>query len=154
MKLADFVCTAAIRENLAPTDKPGLVRELVGALSEAGKIPPKDVRDVTEAVLRREHIGSTALGRGIAVPHAMHKAGDRLVATVGIGREGLDFNSLDSEWTHLFFLLLSPPDRHAQHIAALQSVSQQVRDQIFCKFLLQAKTAKDVVQVLEEADEK
>ncbi len=152
MKFADFVSTDAIRENLAPMDKPGVVRELVGALCEAGKIPPKDARDVAEAVMRREHIGSTALGWGIAVPHATHKAVDRLVATIGICREGLDFNSLDGERTHLFFLLVSPPDRHAQHIEALKNVSQQVRDQMFRKCLLQAKTAEEVVQVLEEAD--
>ena len=52
----------------------------------------------------------------------------------------------------LFFLLISPPDRPGDHLRALENISRQLRDDTFCRFLKQSKTAEDVQQLLEEAD--
>ncbi|MEO2008101.1 MAG: PTS sugar transporter subunit IIA, partial [Pirellulaceae bacterium] len=75
-----------------------------------------------------------------------------LVGTVGVSAEGVDFNSLDGEKVLLFFMLLSPPDRPGDHLRALESISKQLRDDTFCKFLKQTKTAEDIQLLLEEAD--
>jgi PTS system fructose-specific IIA component/PTS system nitrogen regulatory IIA component len=74
------------------------------------------------------------------------------VGTVAVSPEGVDFDSLDGERVHLFFLLISPPDRPGDHLRALENVSRQLRDESFCKFLKQAKNTEDIVQLLEEAD--
>jgi PTS system fructose-specific IIA component/PTS system nitrogen regulatory IIA component len=71
---------------------------------------------------------------------------------VAVSAVGVDFNSLDGEQVHLFFLLISPPDRPGDHLRALESVSRQLRHDTFCKFLKQAKNADDVLQLLDEAD--
>lgn len=152
MKFADFVSTQAIRADLTAEDKPGVIRELAEALKEAGKISVGDVDSVVKAVMKREELGSTGIGRGVAVPHTKHPSVDRLVGTVGVSSVGVDFDSLDGEKVQLFFLLISPPDRPGDHLRALENISRQLRDETFCRFLKQAKSAEDIRQLLDEAD--
>jgi PTS system fructose-specific IIA component/PTS system nitrogen regulatory IIA component len=71
---------------------------------------------------------------------------------VGVSSSGVDFESLDGEKVQLFFLLVSPPDRPGDHLRALENISCQLRDDTFCRFLKQSKSADDIVQLLEEAD--
>ena len=105
-----------------------------------------------KAITKREELGSTGIGRGVAVPHTKHPSVDKLVGTVGVSIDGVDFKSLDGEKVHLFFLLISPPDRPGDHLRALENISRQLRDDTFCRFLKQSKTAEDIWQLLEEAD--
>jgi len=86
------------------------------------------------------------------VPHTKHPSVERLIGTVAVSSEGVDFNSLDGEKVNLFFLLISPPDRPSDHLRALENVSRQLRDDGFCRFLKQSKTAADILQLLDEAD--
>jgi PTS system fructose-specific IIA component/PTS system nitrogen regulatory IIA component len=152
MKFSDFVSAPAIRAELKADDKEGVIREMVDALLDAGKIVADQVESIVKAILKREELGSTGIGRGVAVPHTKHPSVQRLVGTVAVSSEGLDFNSLDGEKVNLFFLLISPPDRPGDHLRALENISRQLRDDTFCKFLKQAKTADDIRQLLDEAD--
>ena len=102
--------------------------------------------------MKREELGSTGIGRGVAVPHTKHPSVERLVGTVAISSQGVDFASLDGEVVQLFFLLVSPPHRPGDHLRALENISRQLRDDTFCRFLKQAKSAEDIQQLLEEAD--
>ena len=152
MKFADFVSEGAIRADLPASDKPGVIRELTAALAAAGAISADDMESIVKAILKREELGSTGIGRGVAVPHTKHPSVNRLVGTVGVSAEGLDFSSLDGEKVQLFFLLISPPDRLGDHLRALENISRQLRDDTFCRFLKQSKSAGDIWQLLEEAD--
>ena len=97
MKFADFVCPEAIRANLAALDKEGAIREIVQALLDAGKITSGENESIVKAILKREELGSTGIGRGVAVPHTKHPSVDHLVGTVAVSRQGVDFASLDGE---------------------------------------------------------
>ncbi|HOM16471.1 MAG TPA: PTS sugar transporter subunit IIA [Thermoguttaceae bacterium] len=152
MKFADFVIPEAVRTDLKAEDKPGVIREMVKALEEAGGIDPAETESIIKAILKREELGSTGIGRGVAVPHTKHPSVNRLVGMVGVSQEGVDFNSLDGEKVYLFFLLISPPDRPGDHLRALENISLKLRNETFCRFLKQSKAPKDVVQLLEEAD--
>jgi PTS system fructose-specific IIA component/PTS system nitrogen regulatory IIA component len=152
MKFADFIQAGAIRSELTADDKEGVIRELVSALVEAEQVAATDADDIVKAIMKREELGSTGIGRGIAVPHTKHASVGRLVGTVGVSSDGIDFNSLDGEKVQLLFLLISPPDRPGDHLRALENISRQLRDEMFCKFLKQAKTSEDVQQLLAEAD--
>lgn len=152
MKFSDFVSGSAIRADLTAEDKEGVIREMVAALLSAGKIEQSEVESIVKAIMKREELGSTGIGRGVAVPHTKHPSVPRLVGTVAVSNEGIDFNSLDGEKVHLFFLLISPPDRPGDHLRALENISRQLRDDTFCKFLKQAKSADDIRQLLDEAD--
>jgi PTS system fructose-specific IIA component/PTS system nitrogen regulatory IIA component len=152
MKFGDFVSSDAIRAQLKAEDKEGAIREMIGALLEAGKIAPGEVESIVKAIMKREELGSTGIGRGVAVPHTKHPSVQRLVGTVAVSSDGIDFNSLDGEKVQLFFLLISPPDRPGDHLRALENISRQLRDDTFCRFLKQAKTADEIRQLLDEAD--
>ena len=152
MKFADFVSPEAIRAELDSVDKEGAIREMTQALLDSGKIDADEFESIVKAILKREELGSTGIGRGVAVPHTKHPSVDRLVGTVAVSSKGVDFASLDGETVQLFFLLISPLDRPGDHLRALENISRQLRDDTFCRFLKQAKTSEDVQQLLEEAD--
>src|SRR5262245_16198138 len=97
MKFSDFVSVRAIKADVAAFDKPGAIRELVESLAKAGSIKPSDTEGIVAAIMKREELGSTGIGRGVAVPHTKHASVDRLVGTVGVSSEGVDFNSLDGD---------------------------------------------------------
>jgi fructose-specific phosphotransferase system IIA component len=152
MKFADFVSTEAIRAKLTAETKEGVIREIAQALADAGKIAPGELEGIVKAILKREELGSTGIGRGVAVPHTKHASVNRLVGTVAVSPEGVDFDSLDGEKVQLFFLLISPPDRPGDHLRALENISRQLRNDTFCRFLKQAKSPEEIKQLLEEAD--
>ena len=152
MKFADFIRVQAIKADLVAEDKDGAIRELVAGLVASQDIMEGEQEGIIKAIMKREELGSTGIGRGVAVPHTKHPSVNRLIGTVGVSVEGVDFNSLDGEKVQLFFLLISPPDRPGDHLRALENISRQLRDDTFCRFLKQAKTADDVQQLLEEAD--
>ncbi len=152
MKFADFICEDAINAQLTAEDKESVIIEMVDSLVAASRIAEDDRESIVKAIMKREELGSTGIGRGVAVPHTKHPSVGKLVGTVGISNEGVDFDSLDGEKVQLFFLLVSPPDRPGDHLRALENISRQLRDETFCRFLKQAKSASDVQQLLQESD--
>jgi len=152
MKFSDFVKTESIRAELAAIDKEGVIRELIESLIAAGQLSAENKEAIAEAILKREELGSTGIGRGIAVPHTKHPCVEQPIGTVGISTHGIEFQSLDGEPVQLFFMLISPPDRPSDHLRALENISKQLQDETFCRFLKQSKTPADIQQILEEAD--
>ena len=152
MKFSDFINVASIKADIQADDKPAVIHELVASLAASGAISQDQVTGIVAAIMKREELGSTGIGRGVAVPHTKHASVERLVGTVGVSAVGVDFNSLDGDKVHLFFLLVSPPDRPGDHLRALENISRQLRDETFCRFLKQARSPRDIQQLLEEAD--
>jgi PTS system fructose-specific IIA component/PTS system nitrogen regulatory IIA component len=153
MKFSVFVAPNSVKADLVATTKDEVIAELVQALVDAGEIQAKDQEDIIKAIMRREELGSTGIGRGVAVPHTKHPGVKKLIGTVGVSAAGLDFESLDGQKACLFFLLVSPPDRPGDHLRALENISRQLRDEQFCKVLSQSQTAKDILDLLKEADD-
>ncbi|MCH2179513.1 MAG: PTS sugar transporter subunit IIA [Mariniblastus sp.] len=152
MKFSDFVKTESIQAELVADDKEGVIRELVTSLVDSGELSGDEYENIVQAILEREKLGSTGIGRGIAVPHTKHPSVKDIVGTVGVSTNGVAFESLDGEKVQLFFMLISPLDRRNDHLKALENISKQLQDNMFCRFLKQSKTADDVQQILEEAD--
>lgn len=153
MKFSDFIVTKAIKAEVQAATKPEVIEELVDSLLQAGEINADQRDDIISSILKREELGSTGIGRGVAVPHTKHPSVDKLVGTVGVSEDGVDFDALDGERVQLFFLLISPPERPGDHLRALESISRQLRDETFCRFLKQAKSPADIQQLLQEADD-
>jgi PTS system fructose-specific IIA component/PTS system nitrogen regulatory IIA component len=152
MKFADFVSRESVKASLKAFDKEGVIREMVASLRDCGEIKDDDHESIVKAILKREELGSTGIGRGVAVPHTKHPSVSKLVGTVGVSAQGVDFNSLDGEQVHLFFLLISPPDKPSDHLRALENISRQLRDDTFCRFLKQVTSADGILQLLDESD--
>ncbi len=153
MKFGDFVCRESVVAELTTFDKESVIREMVQSLLDGNHIVADESESIVKAILKREELGSTGIGRGVAVPHTKHPSVDKLVGTVAVSREGVDFSSLDGEQVQLFFLLISPPDRPGDHLRALENISRQLRNDSFCRFLKQAQSVNDVLQLLDEADQ-
>ncbi len=152
MKLMDFVITDAIVTDMQVSNKEGAIRGLVGALRAAGMVPAESEDSIVAAILKREELGSTGIGNGVAVPHTKHVSVGKLVAAIALTKDGVDFQSLDGGQVHILFLLVSPPDRPGDHLRGLENISRHLRNHNFCNFLRQAKTKEDVISLLNEAD--
>jgi mannitol/fructose-specific phosphotransferase system IIA component (Ntr-type) len=152
MRMSDFVVREAILPDLAATTKEGVIREMVESLRGAGQFRGTDIEDVVRAILKREFLGSTGIGRGVAIPHTKHASVERLVGTVAISRKGVGFESLDGEPVFVFVLLISPQDRPGDHLRALENVSRCLRDDNFVKALRAAKTRDEIAALLDRCD--
>jgi len=151
--MSDFVVRQAIIPELTATTKEGVIREMVEALRASGQIRGGDPEDTIRAILKRELLGSTGIGRGVAIPHTKHTSVERLVGTVALSKPGVGFESLDGEPVHVFVLLISPQDRPGDHLRALENVSRKLRDDGFVRSL-RASMSRDIIwSLLEDADE-
>src|SRR6266481_3185210 len=97
MRMSDFVIRDAIVPELTANTKEGVIREMVESLRSAGYFKGGETEDIVRAILKRELLGSTGIGRGVAIPHTKHTSADRLVGTVALSRNGVSFESLDGE---------------------------------------------------------
>ncbi len=152
MRMSDFVVRDAIVPDLPATNKEGVIREMVEALRAAGQFRGADLEDIIRAILKREFLGSTGIGRGVAIPHTKHNSVERLIGTVALSHQGIAFDSLDGEPVHVFVLLISPQDRPGDHLRALENVSRSLRDDNFVRALRAATTREEIIALLDRAD--
>jgi mannitol/fructose-specific phosphotransferase system IIA component (Ntr-type) len=149
MRMSDFVVRDAILPELTSSTKEAVIREIVSSLHAAGQFKGGDIEDVVRAIQKRESLGSTGIGRGVAIPHTKHASVERLVASIAVSRTGVDFNSLDGEKVFVFVLLISPLDRPGDHLRALENVSRHLRDDSFVAALRQATTREAIWGLVE-----
>jgi len=115
------------------------------------KVLPRGRREqVLDVLLEREERGSTAFGKGIAVPHARIPGLKKAAGVVARSVDGVEFKSIDGEPVHAFLMLISPENRSDEHLATLRWISQAVRDPDFLSFIRQARSAEHVLDVLIE----
>src|SRR5436853_281859 len=129
MRMCDFVIREAISSSLSAATKEGVIREMVENLKAAGYFTKtSEPDDIVKQIMKREILGSTGIGRGVAIPHTKHTSVDRLVGAVAVSRTGVAFESLDGEPVHVLVMLISPQDRPGDHLRALENVSRTLKD--------------------------
>ncbi len=105
--MKNFLVRDALIPSLAATTKEGAIRELVLALQTAGYFKPSEVDAVVTEIMRRENLGSTGIGRGVAIPHSRFEGLPKLVGAVGLSTRGIPFDSIDEQDVRMIFLLVS-----------------------------------------------
>lgn len=153
MKLSELILADAIIPELVSTDRNGVIKEMVGSLATAAGLSEEDASAISKAVIARENQGSTGFGKGVAVPHVKHPAVKRIAATIGRSSAGIDFAALDRAPVYIVVLLLSPPDNPDQHLASMENIFRHLQRDNFRKFLRQANSREDIVDLIREADE-
>ncbi|MGR3177045.1 MAG: PTS sugar transporter subunit IIA [Candidatus Anammoxibacter sp.] len=153
MKLMEFIVKDAIIPDLKSTEKKEVIKEMVDALKEANSINKDEVKDILRALNKREELGSTGIGKGVAVPHTKHSSIKSIVGLVARSVNGVEFDALDGEPVYLFFLLLSPSDSSSSHLSALERISNVIRDGDFRRFIKEASSKKEIIETIEEVDE-
>jgi len=154
MKIMDFLSKKAILTDIKSAKKGEVIKELVDALISADEIEKRYRNKLIEALTTRESLGSTAIGQGIAIPHAKSDCVDKLIAAFGISKKGVDFDSLDGEPAYIFFLLVAPQDSAGPHLKALARISRLLKDKYFRDSLRACTDDKSIVKIIALEDEK
>ncbi len=152
MRITDFLTTKTVSADLASKTKPQVIEELVGILIKAKLIQTKDKKKVLEVLMAREALGSTAIGQGIAIPHGKCNSVKKLIACLGISKEGINFESLDGEPAYIFFLLLAPVDSAGPHLTVLARVSRLLKDKFIRDGLRLVKDEKSIIKIIQQED--
>jgi fructose-specific phosphotransferase system IIA component len=153
MKMMDFLQAEAIKVSLEAKNKKEVIEELLELLVQTGKV--KDKSSVLNAIFEREKIGCTAIGKGVAIPHAKSDAVKEVTAACGISFEGVDFGcTVDDKPVHLFFLLVAPNDAAGPHLKALARLSRLLHNSNFRESLMKATTKEELFSVISEEDRK
>src|SRR5436305_9176598 len=151
MRMSDFIVRDSVMPELQATTKEGVIREMVESLRSAGHFKGNEPEEIIKAILKRELLGSTGIGRAVAIPHTKHSSVDRLIGTVAISHAGVGFDSLDGELVHVFVLLTSPQDRPGDHLRALENVSRSLRDDAFVRALRATTNPQEVWELLDRS---
>jgi PTS system nitrogen regulatory IIA component len=137
MKVSDFLSSAHVVLDVRASDKAVLLRQLsTQAAAEAGLDPD----EVSMQILKREELGSTGVGDGVALPHARLSG---LKAPFGLFarlRRAIDFDAIDGEPVDIVFLLLLPQSESSEQLNALACVARALRDPVA---LQQIRSAAD-----------
>lgn len=96
-------------------DKSTVLRQLVTVLADSGRITETVMEPLAAELMERERVGTTGIGKGIALPHVRTRLVDEFVGAIGVAPKGVDFASLDGRPAHLIVLLLSPFERREKH---------------------------------------
>ena len=147
MDLGDLLQPEGVFASLRVANKKQALQELA---ARAAKLTGLDERDIFNALLQRERLGSTGVGRGIAIPHA-RLPGLATIATVFAQLDDpIEFDSADGEPVDLVFVLLAPEQAGADHLKALARISRLLRDPMMLEKLRAARDRKVIYSVLTE----
>lgn len=154
MLVMDFLSKKAIVTDIKSTKKEDVIKELVDSLIDSGEIEKRCRNKLIDALMSRESLGSTAIGQGIAIPHAKSDCVTKLLAAFGLSKKGVDFDSLDGELAYIFFLLVAPQDSAGPHLKALARISRLLKDKYFRDTLRSCQDDKSVIKIISQEDEK
>lgn len=124
MQLADLVSQGAILPALKVSSKKQLFQEIANRAADAYQLPP---RAVIAGLTAREQLGSTAMGDGVAIPHARIEGLDQIIGLFARLEKPVDFDAMDGRGVDLVFVLLAPEHSGADHLRALARVSRLLR---------------------------
>ncbi len=154
MKIMDFLSQGAIIPDIKAAKKTEVIEEMVDALINAGNLDKRDRGKLIEALITRESLGSTAIGQGVAIPHAKCDCVEKLTAAFGLSRKGVDFDSLDGDAAYIFFLLVAPADSAGPHLKALARISRLLKDKYFRDSLRNCQDKDSIIATISQEDEK
>lgn len=143
--MIDFMSPAGIVPNLRAGSKKQALHELSRKASEITGISD---RTIFEVLLDREKLGSTGVGRGVAIPHGRLPSLGRVYGVFARLERPIDFDAVDDQPVDLIFLLLAPADAGADHLKALAKVSRLMRDEGLCAKLRGCETAEAIYALL------
>lgn len=150
MKILDFLGYDGIIPSLAAHSKEEVLAELAAPIVHDN--PGLDAKSLIQTLVDRENLGSTGISGGVAIPHGKVEGLARLVASFGKSNAGIDFGSMDNKPAYLFFLLVAPKNSAGEHLKALARISRLFKDPLLKTGLIQAQTANEIFQILEEYD--
>ncbi|HAR6066261.1 TPA: PTS transporter subunit EIIA [Staphylococcus pseudintermedius] len=149
MRITELLTKETIAMDLSATTKDGVIDELAQQLNQAGKLNQLD--DYIAAIHKREQQSSTGIGEGIAIPHAKVEAVKTPAIAFGKSKAGVDYDSLDMQPAHLFFMIAAPATGAQTHLDALAKLSSVLMDENVRQALLEADSPEAVLAIINKA---
>jgi len=146
MKISELLNPKAIVSDLQARDKNCALEELTDALIACEESLKRD--EVIEVLQEREKLGSTGIGDGVAIPHGKLAGIPELMLAFGKSAAGVDFESMDGQPAHLFFLLVAPEESVGVHLKTLARISKLLKDPAVRQKLLDAADQETIYQVI------
>jgi PTS system nitrogen regulatory IIA component len=150
MKILDVLQKEAIISDLKSQDKKEILEELVAPIA---RITGVNHKDLVRVLMDREQLGSTGIGGGIGIPHGKLKQLESLALGFGLSRKGVDFESMDNQPTHIFFLLVTPENSTGLHLKMLARISKILKHDPFKEKLLNAANSDAIFSIIKEEDD-
>jgi len=150
MKISDLLIKDRINLDVKSTNKVDIIKELARLHEKTGVL--NDYDGYVKALMAREEQSSTGIGEGIAIPHAKTEFVKEPALAMGRKPEGIDYDSLDGEPATLFFMIAAPDGANNTHIETLARLSQLLLDDDFKEALENAKTADEVLEIINKAE--
>ena len=144
--IADYIKVEAIELDLKSKNKNSVIKELYENIKKLGLV--KDEEGALKDLFAREEMGSTGIGKNVALPHAKTDAVDELIMTVGISGEGIEYGGIDEENVNIFFMFLCPMDKTQEYLKTLARISRLIREDKFREKLIKSKTPNEIVEII------
>ena len=154
MRLADSIQSVLILDDTSATNRDQAIEAILDQMSADGLFPAPLVAELRTSVIRRDELGPTGIGEGVAIPHVWHPGLDRMAAAVAVSHDGIDYPSLDGEPVHIIVLILTPQGAASE--PAKQSLFEgwlrHLRDPAFRAGLRLAATAAELWETVRSED--
>ncbi len=155
MKVVDFLAPDAVIPALGGSSKADVLAEMAAFLVARRVLPGAiEAQALYRLLVEREQLASTAIGEGIAIPHAKLDGLPRMVGALGRSAGGVAFDSLDGKPTYLVFLLAVPASSTTDHLKALARLSRLFREADVRQRLLAAPNGDSMYRIIAEEDAK
>ncbi|MCF7894904.1 MAG: PTS sugar transporter subunit IIA, partial [Candidatus Omnitrophica bacterium] len=129
-------------------DKKGIISFMLDNLVSCNKLNKRSKKDILTTIIQREEMGSTAIGGNIALPHARINSVKKMILSLCIAEDGVDFDSLDEKPVNIVVLLLSNKMQAGIHLKALAFLARMLRDNYFVQALKKTKEKEKVISLL------
>lgn len=150
MEIKDLLKSVSIDVDAKVTNKDEAINHLVDLMDKQGNLKDKEI--YKQGIYAREGLSTTGIGEGIAIPHAQNETVKAPGLAAMIVRDGVDYQSLDGAPAHLFFMIAVPKSGGNEHLQILAMLSQMLMDSDFKERLLQAKSADDFLNIINEKE--
>ena len=148
--ISEYMKVDTINLNLEAKNKNAVIKELYNNLKKTGLINNQELG--LNDIFIREEIGSTGIGKRIALPHAKTKAVDELIITFGISRNGVVYDSMDGENVNIFFMFLCPENKTHEYLRVLAKISRLIRENKFIENLLKATSNEEIIEIIRKQE--
>lgn len=150
MQISDFLTSDTVAVDLMAEDKNDLIESMIRLLASHGDVT--DLDEVRRAVIERENMMSTGVGKGLALPHAKCEAVTDTVAALATLKNPVEYGSIDDEPVRIAFLLVGTPDAKSQHVKVLSRVSRLMNRKSIRSELLSSTSPSELLDIFREAE--
>lgn len=151
-RLVEFLAEEFITVDLRALDKWDAIRQMVAFLMRTHRVEHVSQEELYQTVVEREKKVSTAMGKGVAMPHGHIPKGPAIQGVMAICRAGIDFDAPDNEPVKLIMLIVTPADKKDMHLKVLASLSSMVRDTAIRSRIISAISPEDAMEVIESEE--